>query len=94
MSSRSLEGNKKKKSTIHKSGKKEKEKKFQVEKIVRDRKIYGIEREFLIKWKGWHEDYNTWETKENMKESCPDLLNDYIKVFSISPSTRLLTNFL
>ena len=30
---------------------------------------------YLIKWKGWSHDYNTWEPKSNLH--CPSLIKDY-----------------
>ena len=38
---------------------------YRIEKILRRRKVKGKE-EVLIKWKGYSEDFNSWEPVENL----------------------------
>ena len=54
---------------------------FTVESIVEKRRVNG-KLEYLIKWKGYSSDENTWEPKENL--NCPELLKEFEK----GPSTK------
>ncbi len=48
---------------------------FQAEKIIADRKI-SSRREYLIKWKGFSDDHNTWESERNILD--PYFLRRYL----------------
>jgi len=44
------------------------EKKFKVEKILNKRVVKG-KKKFLVRWKGYMAEENTWENKENLKNT-------------------------
>ena len=47
---------------------------FSVEKIV-SKKVVGGKTQYLLKWKGYDSDENTWEPEENL--DCQDLLEEF-----------------
>jgi hypothetical protein len=47
-----------------------------VEKIVKDR-FFQSEKQYLIKWKGYPNNENTWESSAVMQEDIPELVNEY-----------------
>jgi hypothetical protein len=49
---------------------------YEVEAIVGDRKRRGVQ-EFLVKWKGFRQDKNTWATLEDLEGSA-DLVDAYM----------------
>lgn len=53
------------------------EEEYEVEKIVQMRYKRDGGREFLVHWKRWSKDYDTWEPEENL--SCPDLIEKFMK---------------
>merc|ERR1711879_593695 len=62
---------------------------FEVEKILdhRTKKAEFDEavgrmvrpKEYFVKWKGYGEDYNSWEPLVNLQESCFEIIKDYEK---------------
>jgi hypothetical protein len=51
---------------------------FQVEAIIASR-MTDEGRLFLVQWKGWPEDQNSWEPEDNLKDSTEEL-NQYLKI--------------
>lgn len=49
---------------------------FSVEKIVSKKVVEG-KTQYLLKWKGYDSDENTWEPEENL--DCQDLLDEFNK---------------
>merc|ERR1712150_225631 len=65
------------------------EEEYEVQKIVDKRTKKGGKIEYLIKWKDWGNDANTWEPKENLQ--CHDLM-EYLNVKDEVILTRLERN--
>ncbi|XP_015429940.1 PREDICTED: chromobox protein homolog 1 [Dufourea novaeangliae] len=59
--------------SIKKDGNVEKE--YEVQKIVGQRTIKG-RRQFLVRWKGYDEDSDTWEQEKDL--NCPELIEDFL----------------
>ncbi|XP_076622268.1 uncharacterized protein LOC143342362 [Colletes latitarsis] len=51
------------------------EKEYEVEKIVGQRTIKG-RRQFLVRWKGYNEDSDTWEQEKDL--NCPQLIEEFL----------------
>lgn len=54
----------------------EEDEEWEVHRIVDIRNKKDRKREFLIRWKGYKSNYDSWESEENL--NCPDLIDEYM----------------
>jgi histone-lysine N-methyltransferase SUV39H len=55
---------------------------YEVEKIVDHRKDQNGGIQYLVKWKGWPKESNTWEPEENLT-NCKQILKNYFAKFKV-----------
>lgn len=67
----------------------EEEEEFQVEKVL-NKRMKGGKVEYLLKWKGYMDDQNTWEPEENL--DCPELIQIYNDSIKQLPATKRKLN--
>jgi len=65
------------------SGGSSSEDEYVVERVV-DKRTHRGKTEYLIKWKGWSHQDNTWEPVENLAH-CPNLITEYEALYNDEP---------
>lgn len=57
---------------------------YEAQKILQCKEVDG-KKYYLIKWKNWPDDFNSWESEESVKKIQP-LLDQYLSKSSTEPS--------
>ena len=55
------------------------EEEFEVEKIINKRMVRG-EKKFLVRWKGYMAEKDTWESRENL-ENAKELVEEFERIY-------------
>jgi histone-lysine N-methyltransferase SUV39H len=61
------------------------EQEYEVERILDHRIVQNGVFNYLVKWRGWSREYNTWEPEENLT-NCEEMLRNYLKKMKVHTS--------